>query len=175
MIYLNNKNSNIRRIDELGRIVIPKDIRKKLYLKDNEPLEIYIDNDSIVVKKYSALPDMKEFITDLIDIGNRITGNKYIVTSRTNVITSNKKEIENQFISEQLESYCLNGSEIRNIKVELCVTPSYRINAFVILVPILIEGDRSGVLIEYNEEKKIDNDYIIKLFKSLIEKKYNNC
>ena len=76
------QNSNIRRIDELGRIVIPKDIRKKLHIKDNEPLEIYIDQEEIKIKKYSALPDILEYIKYLIDIGNRITNNKYIVMDR---------------------------------------------------------------------------------------------
>ena len=43
----------IRRIDELGRIVIPKEIRKNLRIKNGESLEIYLENDSIILKKYS--------------------------------------------------------------------------------------------------------------------------
>ena len=43
----------IRRIDELGRIVIPKEIRKSLRIKNGESLEVYLDGDSIILKKFS--------------------------------------------------------------------------------------------------------------------------
>ena len=42
----------VRRVDELGRIVIPKEIRKNLHIKDGDPLEMYIDNDGLVLKPY---------------------------------------------------------------------------------------------------------------------------
>lgn len=42
----------VRRVDELGRIVIPKEIRKNLHIKDGEPFEMYIDNDGLVMKPY---------------------------------------------------------------------------------------------------------------------------
>ena len=45
----------IRRIDELGRIVIPKEIRKNLRIKNGESLEIYLENDSIILKNYSHI------------------------------------------------------------------------------------------------------------------------
>lgn len=175
MIYLNNKNSNIRRIDELGRIVIPKDVRKKLHIKDNEPLEIFIENENIVVKKYSALPDIIDFIQELIDIGYRITGNKYIITNRSIVLSSIDVKYKDQNISQQLESYCLTGSEIKNKNMELSITKSETINAHIYLTPILIEGDRSGIIIEYNENNQIIDEKVIKIFKTLIEKRFNSC
>ena len=69
------QNSNIRRIDELGRIVIPKDIRKKLHISTSETLEIYIEGDEIRIKKYSALPDITQYLSYLLAIGSRITQN----------------------------------------------------------------------------------------------------
>lgn len=42
----------VRRIDELGRVVIPKEIRKVMKIKEGEPLEIFLDNGSVVIKKY---------------------------------------------------------------------------------------------------------------------------
>lgn len=42
----------VRRVDELGRVVIPKEIRKNLHIKDGDPLEMYIDNDGLVLKPY---------------------------------------------------------------------------------------------------------------------------
>ena len=174
MIHLNNQNSNIRRIDELGRIVIPKDIRKKLHINDNEPLEIYIENEEIIIKKYSSLPEIKEFINYLIDIGNRITNNKYIITNRTEILASTDRELVGKILSSNLESYCLTATEIKNEHKELSITSNYLINANIILMPLLIDGDRSGVIIEYNENKNINTDATIKIFKNLIEKKLNN-
>ncbi len=45
----------IRRIDDLGRIVIPKDIRRPLRLREGDAMEIYLDGDAIVLKRYSAM------------------------------------------------------------------------------------------------------------------------
>lgn len=175
MISLNNQNSNIRRIDELGRIVIPKDIRKKLYIKDNEPLEIFIDNGEIRIKKYSVLPDIKEYLNYLVDLGMRLTDNKYIITDRTHIIATSEEELKDENLSQSLESIVLSGSTIKNEKKELNITPSKVIDANIRVEPIMIEGDRSGVLIEYNENKKLNDDIVIKIFKNLIEKRLNNC
>ena len=51
----------VRRIDELGRVVIPKEIRKTLRIKESDPLEIFTDKDSLVIKKYSPISSIGEF------------------------------------------------------------------------------------------------------------------
>lgn len=175
MISLNNENSNIRRIDELGRIVIPKDIRKKLYIKDNEPLEIFIENGEIRIKKYSELPEISEYLSYLVDLGTRLTDNNYIITDRTHIIATNNNELKDMNLSQSLESIVLSGSEIKNEKKELSITPNKVIDANINIIPLMIEGDRSGVLIEYNENKKLQGDVVVKIFKNLIEKRLNNC
>jgi len=169
-----NQNSNIRRIDELGRIVIPKDIRKKLHIKDNEPLEIFIEDNEIRIKKYSALPDIIEHIKYLADMGNRITNNKYIITDRTHIIAATNKEYEGEVLAATLESFVLTGAEIKNDFMNLSLSSTYQISANINIAPILVDNDRSGVIIEYNEEKTLPNDNIVKIFKNLIEKKLNN-
>lgn len=45
----------VRRIDALGRVVIPKELRDKMYIEDGDPLEIFVDGDSIVMQKYAAV------------------------------------------------------------------------------------------------------------------------
>ena len=61
----------VRRIDDLGRVVIPKDIRRTLHLREGDPLEIYIDNDSVIFKRYDpssewerTLRELKEAVND---------------------------------------------------------------------------------------------------------------
>lgn len=62
----------IRRIDELGRIVIPKEIRKNLRIKNGESLEIYLENDSIILKKYSQIESLKNVSIDYVEAFNQI-------------------------------------------------------------------------------------------------------
>ena len=62
----------IRRIDELGRIVIPKEIRKNLRIKNGESLEIYLENDSIILRKYSQIESLKHVSIDYVEAFNQI-------------------------------------------------------------------------------------------------------
>lgn len=47
----------IRRIDDLGRVVIPKEIRRSLHIREGDPLEIYTEHDSVIFKRYDPSPD----------------------------------------------------------------------------------------------------------------------
>ena len=78
----------IRRIDELGRIVIPKEIRKNLRIKNGESLEIYLENDSIILKKYSQIESLKNVSIDYVEAFNQIIKHNIIVTDRN--ISRNK-------------------------------------------------------------------------------------
>ena len=57
----------VRRIDDLGRIVLPKEIRKTLRIREGEALEIYTNGDEIVLKKFTLSSTLKEISQDLID------------------------------------------------------------------------------------------------------------
>lgn len=169
-----NENSNIRRIDELGRIVIPKDIRKKLHIKNNEPLEIFIDNDEIRIKKYSYLEDALDYIYYLVDIGNRTTSNSYIVTDRDNVLASNITEFKNKQISQTLEAFIDAGKNISDEYYELQVTPEQTLKGYFNIYQIIIDNDKSGLIIEYNTSEHISSVNIVKIFVQLLENKLNN-
>ena len=62
----------IRRIDELGRIVIPKEIRKTLRIKTSESLEIFIENDDIILKKYSPMESLETVAEKYVDTFNQV-------------------------------------------------------------------------------------------------------
>ena len=70
----------IRRIDELGRIVIPKEIRKNLRIKNGESLEIFLDGDTILLKKYSQIESLKNVSIDYVEAFNQIIKHNIIVT-----------------------------------------------------------------------------------------------
>lgn len=57
----------VRRVDDLGRIVIPKEIRRNLRIRDGESLEIFVDNNDIVLKKFSIMKNVDEYASNLVD------------------------------------------------------------------------------------------------------------
>ena len=80
----------VRRIDELGRIVIPKEIRKNFRIKEGENVEIYIDDNNIILKKYSELKNVSDISSNIIDSVFSII-NKDIIINKKNLIIEYKK------------------------------------------------------------------------------------
>ena len=79
----------VRRIDDLGRIVIPREIRNRLLIDEGDPLEIFIKDNEIVLKRYTPDYDFNCMITDLerrFNLATEIVGHK------------NTKEIKQRFI-----------------------------------------------------------------------------
>ena len=76
----------IRRIDDLGRIVIPKEIRKTMRIKNGESLEIYLDEDSIILKKYSPIESLETIASKYVETFNRVLKHNVIVTDKDRVI-----------------------------------------------------------------------------------------
>lgn len=167
------QNSNIRRIDELGRIVIPKDIRKKMHITDSEPLEIFIDGEEIRIRKYSSLPDIIEYIKFLIDTSSRITANEYILTTRENVLAATNDDFTGKTFDDDLKNLVLTCTEKKNEKIEFLID-NMILRGYANVTPIIVDNDRSGLLIEYNSEHELANNDIVKIFANLIEKQLNN-
>ena len=124
----------VRRIDELGRIVVPKEIRKTLHIKNGENLEIFINDDTIVLKKYSELGNMQELSDTITETLNSTLKasvlisdtDKYINDRKTVILkdrpinlTKDKCENENIFISPIISSGDAVGSIIVISKKEL--------------------------------------------------------
>ena len=100
----------IRRIDELGRIVIPKEIRNNMRLKSGESLEIFVNNDSILMKKFSMINKISDLSQELVDAMYTFLKNNIIITDLHTIIAASgklKKELLNQnislFLSEKID------------------------------------------------------------------------
>lgn len=76
----------IRRIDELGRIVIPKEIRKNLRIKNGESLEFFLDGDYIMLKKFSQIESLENVSVDYVEAFNQVIKHNIIVTDRDKII-----------------------------------------------------------------------------------------
>lgn len=142
----------VRRIDDLGRVVIPKEIRRTMRIREGDPLEIYTDSDGeVIFKKYSPIGELSSITTQYAEVLSRGTGLPVIVTDRDCVIACagiSKKEALDRRVSRSLE----NLMERRENFV--CCVDSERIKPVegldyeaAVACPIVGGGDVSGAII----------------------------
>lgn len=79
----------VRRIDDLGRVVIPKEIRRTLRIREGDPLEIFVDRDGeVILKKYSPIGELGEFAKEYAESLNETLGHITLITDRDTVIAT---------------------------------------------------------------------------------------
>lgn len=97
----------VRRIDDLGRVVIPKEIRRTMRIREGDPLEIYTSAEGeVIFRKYSALGEMSENAAQVAEIMQRLAGCPVIVFDRDHVVAvagAPKKELIGRRVSPELE------------------------------------------------------------------------
>ena len=150
-----------RRIDDLGRIVIPKEIRKNLKIKENEVLEIFINNDEIILKKFSPFNDSEKVLSDYIKVINDMTGNDVIITDRDKVILSSKR-LEERLLNKKLSEYVNDLIENRSIFLSndmkgIEVIDNEKIKQNYYFIPLIIDSDVVGSIIMFSS-KEIDEN-----------------
>ena len=153
----------VRRIDDLGRVVIPKEIRKVHRIKEGDPLEIFTDKEGeIILKKYSPIGELSEFATGYAETLAKTTGHIACITDKDTVIAVSggaKKEFLEQSLSNELEKV-LENKEIytskENNEIALPIIQNdnkdRRYNAQVIY-PIISDGDVIGSVILLAKEQ----------------------
>ena len=150
-----------RRIDDLGRIVIPKEIRKNLKIKENEVLEIFINNDEIILKKFSPFNDSEKVLSDYIKVINNMTGNDVIITDRDKVILSSKN-LEERLLNKKLSEYVNDLIENRSTFLSndmkgIEVIDNEKIKQNYYFIPFIIDSDVVGSIIMFSS-KEIDEN-----------------
>ena len=97
----------VRRIDDLGRVVVPKEIRRTMRIREGDPLEIYTDREGeIILKKYSPIGEMGIFAKQYADTLGQATGHIVCISDRDQVIAAAgtaKKDIIGKALSRELE------------------------------------------------------------------------
>ena len=77
----------VRRIDDLGRVVIPKEIRRTLRIREGDPLEIFVDREGeVILKKYSPIGELGDFAKEYADSLNEAIGHIALISDRDNII-----------------------------------------------------------------------------------------
>ncbi len=152
----------VRRIDDLGRIVIPKEIRRTLRIREGDPLEIYTDRDgSVIFKKYSPLSGIGDFMIELSESLQKTTNCSVLITDRDSCLAAAgpaKKDVlersitrEVQQVIEERQVYtCLDNSSNPVIISESA--PEYVAHT---IAPILSEGDILGSVIFADKSEDI--------------------
>ena len=147
----------VRRIDDLGRIVIPKEIRKTLRIKEGDPLEIFTDREGqVILKKYSPIGELSEFATEYAETIAKTTGHIACITDKDTVIAvsgGSKKEFLEQSISKDLEKIIddkevYTSKENNNKSVPITQSDSNnRVQNSQVVYPIISDGDAIGSVI----------------------------
>lgn len=139
----------VRRIDDLGRVVIPKEIRRTMRIREGDPLEIYTDRDGeVIFKKYSPMGELGEVVGELAEALSRTAGLSCAICDRDAVIAAAggaKKDVYEKTIGadfealmEQRHIYEHHGADQ---SVSMSGNDPYHV---LVAAPIITEGDVSG-------------------------------
>lgn len=149
----------LRRIDELGRIVVPKEIRKKLKIREGDNLDIFVNEDSVILKKYSPLNDLEVILDVLLEAIKQNYNCSIIVTDMEKVIASSKSEIEAyDDIVEGFIELITQGIQLEfNKNVPIQIIESYKSEQYLLIKPILVYGDLFGSIVLFSDYDNLSN------------------
>ncbi len=148
----------VRRVDDLGRIVIPKEIRRTLKIREGDPLEIYTEKDGgVIFRKYSPMGDLQEFASQMCEAIGSTTGCIAAVSDRDSIIALHgapKRDLMDKPNSQELERLMEQRKHYRfqpgDTPIRACEsTDKYYLG---VASPILSQGDLMGcVMLLMNE------------------------
>ena len=157
----------VRRIDDLGRVVIPKEIRRTMRIREGDPLEIFTDRDELMLKKYSPIATLERFSEGSAKSLNDLSGYLSAICDTDEVLYASgegKREISGKPLSSEMEkilkdrrSYLANACEGGEI-IPLVLGGENNFTAQII-VPIVSGGDCLGAVALFStvEGAKIEN------------------
>ena len=124
----------VRRIDDLGRVVVPKEIRRVLRIREGDPLEIYTGNSGeVILKKYSPISELGQFADEYAESVSQVLGTTIVVSDTDQVISAwgaGKKEFADKKVDNELD--------------KIIQSKNRYLNDSKIVVPIISQGDPIG-------------------------------
>ena len=159
----------VRRIDDLGRVVIPKEIRRTMRIREGDPLEIYTDKEGgVIFKKYSPVNELGDFAGQYAETLFKTSGFPVCITDKDSIIATAgvaKKDLYDKPVSDEMERVMEEKTAFvctENKKVH--VTDHYDKYTAGVISPIISEGDVLGnVVVMRADEKEKMTDVELKL------------
>ena len=153
----------VRRIDDLGRVVVPKEIRRTLRIREGDPLEIFTDREGeIILKKYSPIGELGDFAKQYADTLAQTTGHVVCIADRDQMIAvagGAKKDFLNKHIGDMMERVIQNRETIvaeqgekKFVSIGDTDCSEYKGQ---VICPIIAEGDSIGAVMILSKEDKI--------------------
>lgn len=154
----------VRRIDDLGRVVIPKEIRRTLRIREGDPLEIFTDREGeIILKKYSPIGELGTFAKEYADSLSKSSGHITCIVDKDHIIAISgglKKEFLDKHISVELEKAMnlrntLHASRGESGFVSILEDEDDSLYKNQLISPIISEGDVIGAVVLLSNDKKM--------------------
>jgi AbrB family transcriptional regulator (stage V sporulation protein T) len=151
----------VRRIDDLGRVVIPKEIRRTLRIREGDPLEIFVDRDGeVILKKYSPIGELGDFAKEYAESLADSTGHIALITDRDVIIAVSgapKKDFLDKPISDDVEQAMEDRKTIVNAQAGEYTVVRERSERFTsrVIAPIIAAGDPIGAVILLSREEGV--------------------
>ncbi len=152
----------VRRIDDLGRVVVPKEIRRTLRIREGDPLEIFTDREGeIILKKYSPIGELSLFSQQYADSLSQTTGHIVAVSDKDQIVATAgglKRELHDKSISSELENI-IEAREVitasKNDKNFVPIIDGDLDCTYQVICPIISQGDVIGSVIMLTQDSKV--------------------
>ena len=150
----------VRRIDDLGRVVIPKEIRRTLRIREGDPLEIFTDREGgVILKKYSPIGELTDFSKEYAESLQQAIGHIILISDKDAFISvsgGSKKEYVERKVSQELEKIIEERKAIliteQNKTIPLHSDEESGKYTIQVISPIIAEGDAIGAVIILSKE-----------------------
>jgi AbrB family transcriptional regulator (stage V sporulation protein T) len=156
----------VRRIDDLGRVVIPKEIRRTLRIREGDPLEIFTDREGeVILKKYSPIGELSDFAREYVESLHSSMDHIICISDRDTIIAvagAPKKELLDKRVSPSLEKIMedktiallsLTGeNKMINISADEEGTTKYTAG---VVAPIMTQGDSIGAVLIISKDPNV--------------------
>lgn len=141
----------VRRIDDLGRVVIPKEIRRTLRIREGDPLEIFVDRDGeVILKKYSPINELGNFAKEYADSIAEHSGHTALISDRDTIIAvagGSKKDFLNKNIGTILEQTMDDRQTHMNEQDSAEIVSGQPTVSSFVAAPIIANGDPIGTVV----------------------------
>lgn len=151
----------VRRIDDLGRVVVPKEIRRTLRIREGDPLEIFVDREGeVILKKYSPISELGHFAKEYAEALFQSLQTPVIISDRDEIIAvagESKKEFLNKPVSNHIAQIIENRSPVfegDTSQIEIVDGSEQSLQTYCVH-PIIANGDPIGCVMVFSTEEKL--------------------